>query len=158
MVHTPLSIARVTTDFTSANSAALQAITGLTIALPAQANTYSFHCAVQYSQATPSAGDQFGIAVLTTAPTNAMVSAIVDQLGGAAGTVSPGTLAGLTTTTPTAFVTFTPANNAIHAGFIDGTVEIPGSGASTFQLYVLNGTAANVIVVKRGSYCHLTGY
>jgi len=36
---------------------------------------------------------------------------------------------------------------------IDGSIEAMGGGTSTLQFYVTNGIVANVIVIKRGSYC-----
>ncbi len=146
----------VTTDFTSANSASLQAITGLTYALGSTAINVSFHCALAYSQATAVSGDQFGVGVITTAPTNVNVDGTVYTSTGAASSVTTATLNGLASTTPTSVVTFQPAVNAtIYNAFLDGTVETAGGGAATFNIYVLNGTAANVIVVKRGSYCSI---
>jgi hypothetical protein len=64
-------------------------------------------------------------------------------------------LYGLVTTTPTAVVTFQPAVTTVLGATLDGTLETAGGGAATFNVYVLNGTAANVIVIKRGSYCTL---
>jgi hypothetical protein len=64
-------------------------------------------------------------------------------------------LNGLVTTTPTAVVTFQPAVTTVLGATLDGTLETAGGGAATFNVYVLNGTAANVIVIKRGSYCTL---
>lgn len=151
-LRTPGNVARVTTDFTDANSAALQAITGLSFSLPAVAVNYSFHCSLMYSQATNVAGDQFGIGVITTAPTSASAFSTVNTNATA---VQYGVLTSLASTTPTAVVTFTPAVATVLGANLDGTVEISGSGASTFNIYVLNGTAANVIVVKKDSYCTL---
>jgi hypothetical protein len=141
-----------TSDFTSANASGLQAITGLSFPLGSTAQVFTFHCALMYSQATNVAGDQFGVAVITTAPTNVAASGEVWQ-NTTAGTSIPGVLATLSTTTPTAVVTFQPAVTGILRGTLDGTIETAGSGAATFNVYVTNGVAADVIVVKRGSYC-----
>jgi hypothetical protein len=142
-----------TSDFTSANSAALQAITGLSFPLGSTAQVFTFHCVLMYSQATNVAGDQFGVGVITTAPTNVNASGAVYTNTGAASPVSTGVLNGLTTTTPTAVVTFQPAVTSVLRAELDGTIETAGGGAATFNPYVLNGTAADVIVVKRGSQC-----
>jgi hypothetical protein len=139
-----------TSDFTSANSAALQAITGLSFPLGSTAQVFTFHCALMYSQATNVAGDQFGVGVITTAPTNVNASGSVYTNVTA---LQGGVLNGLATTTPTAVVTFQPAVTSILRAELDGTIETAGGGAATFNVYVLNGTAADVIVVKRGSYC-----
>lgn len=143
----------VVTDFTDANSAALQAITGLSYNLGTTAATWSFHCSLMYSQATNVAGDQFGIGVITTAPTNVSATGRAWTNTGAAAPVSAGVLTGLASTTPTAIVTFQPAVTTVLGAELDGTVETAGGGTSTLNMYVLNGTAADVIVVKRGSYC-----
>lgn len=147
---------RVTTDFTDANSASLQAIPGLAYSLPASAaQNISFSCMLMYSQATNVAGDQFGVGVLTTAPTSLSAAATVTTNATAS---QYGVLTGLTTTTPTSIVTFTPAVTTVLNAYIDGTAEIPASVSTTatqLQFYVLNGTAADVIVVKRGSFCTL---
>lgn len=145
-----------TSDFTSVNSAALQAITGLTFSLGSTAQVWSFHCSLMYSQGTASAGDQFGVGVITTAPTNVNVFGVAYTTTGAASAQATGNLLNLASTTPTAVVTFTPAVNAtVYGASLDGTIETAGSGAATFNAYVLNGTAANVMVVKRGSYCDI---
>jgi hypothetical protein len=144
---------RMTSDFTSANSAALQVITGLAFTLPATAANYSFHCAVGFTQATNVAGDQFGVASLTTAPTALQINlATVAQ---SINSVSFGVLSPIASTTPTQFTTFTPAITTLLGATWDGTIEVSGSGASTLQFYVLNGTAADVIVVKKDSFCTL---
>jgi len=144
-----------TSDFTSANSASLQAITGLTYGLGSTARNMSFHCSLMYSQATNVSGDQFGVGVITTAPTNVNVFGTAYTNTGAASPVSTGVLNGLASTTPTAVVTFQPAVTTVLGATLDGTVETAGGGAATFNIYVLNGTAADVIVVKRGSYCQI---
>lgn len=140
-------------DFTDANSASLQAITGLSYTLQAS-KTYSFVCSLMYSQATNVAGDQFGVGVITTAPANVNAFGQAFTNTGAAAPESVGVLNALTTTTPTAVVTLQPAVTTVLGATLRGTVET-GAGTSTFGPYVLNGTAADVIVIKRGSYCEL---
>ncbi len=147
-------LVRLASDFTDANSAGLQAITGLSFSLPSVAANYSYHCAVQYTQATPSANDQFGVASLTTAPTNLTMEGLVAQSGAVAVYAS----ATITNTTPTASVTFTPASAAILGAHFEGTIEAAGGGASTLQFYILNGTDADVITIKKDSYCVLFPY
>lgn len=145
--------AYVTADFTDANSAALQAITGLTFNVLPISRPWSFHCSIMYSQATPVAGDQFGVGFTVNAPANLSAFGTAYTNTGAASPVSTGVLTGLVTTTPTAIVTFQPAVATVLGATIDGTVEPPASGGGTLNFYVLNGTAANVIVIKRDSYC-----
>lgn len=145
--------AQLTSDFTSANASGLQLITGLSFSLPATySGNLSFHCGLQFSQATPVAGDQFGVALLTTAPTRMDAEAIAATNTTA---FTEGPLTNLTTTTPTAIVTFTEVASTKVPAFIDGTVQVAGSGAATLQFYVTNGTAGDVIVVGAGSYCSI---
>jgi hypothetical protein len=140
------------TSFTSANASGLQLITGL--ASPVYPSGFvgniAFHCGIGFSQATPVAGDQFGIAVLTTAPTR------VDAVGMVATNTTAfaeGPLTNLTSTTPTSIVTFTEVASTVVPAFLDGSVQLSGAGAAQIQFYVTNGTAANVIVVAPDSYC-----
>jgi hypothetical protein len=157
---TPVQAGRkafVTTDFTDANASGLQAITGLTFNLSTVAQSFVFHCSLRYSQATASASDQFGVGVITTAPISVNVFSSTYTNVGAASPVTTGVLSLLNTSTPTSVVTFTPGASAtIFGAYLDGTVETTGGGTSTFNIYVTNGTAANVIIIKRGSYCEVT--
>lgn len=138
--------------FTSANASGLQAITGLSFALPNAVNNFSFYCHLMYSQATPSANDQFGVASLTTAPTNLVADAEVYTNITAVFYGYPGNIS---VNTPVAILAFTPAVTNVLSADIHGTIETAGGGASTLQFYVTNGTAADVIVIQRGSYCQL---
>jgi hypothetical protein len=150
---------RLVSDFTSSSGVgtALQA-TGISVPLPSTAKNYTFHCVVMYSQATNVAGDQFGIGLITTAPTFASALGAAFTNTGAASPQTTGVLTGLASVTPTAVVTFQPAVTSVLGAYLDGTVETSGSGASTFNLYVANGVAADVIVVKRDSACVLLPY
>lgn len=140
------------TAFTDANASGLQAITGLSFTFPSTfVGPVAFHCGLGYSEATPAAGVGFGLAVLTTAPTR--VDAVQITGSAAAGTQISGPITNLTTTTPTAFGTVTPGSTVVYHGFIDGTAQLAGSGAATLQLYIQQGTAANVVVIAAGSYC-----
>jgi len=147
------NVAILTSDFTDSNASGLQVITGLAITFPAIAKNYSFHCSLSYSEATPIASDQFGVASLTTAPTNLKAQAHVTTTEGAAAAQTTGNSGNITTTTPTSIVTFTPVGTGEKPVEIDGAIEVAGGGVSILQIYVTNGTAADVIVIKRGSYC-----
>ncbi len=141
----------LTTDFTDANASGLQAITGLSFTLPTSfVGNLTFHCSLIYSQATGSASDQFGVGVLTTAPTRLDASANVPIT---ASTVNFGALANLTTTTPTSIISFTGPSATPLPAYIDGSVQLPGGGSQVLQFYVTNGTAANVIKILAGSNC-----
>ena len=145
----------VTTDFTDSTSATLVAITGLSYTLPLGAINTSFHCSLNFSQATAAVSDAFGVGVVTTAPTN--VSANGVSFSGAATAPTAGTLTGLASTTPTAIVTFTPALTAtVYNATLDGTVEYPGNATQgVLNFYVSTATGGDNFVVKRGSYCTL---
>jgi hypothetical protein len=140
-------------DFTSANASGLQAIAGLNCAflnenaIPANA---SFTCKLIYSQATNVAGDQFGVGFSNTI-TNFNAWGSVATNTGAATPFTTGVATGIVSNTPTAVVTFQPGNTGLNIAEIDGTLE--AGTAATFQLYVANGTAADVILIKRSSYC-----
>lgn len=143
----------LTAAFTDANAAGLQVITGLSFALGTVARNWSFHCSLTYSQATPAAGDQFGVASLTTSPTNLHAWAHVITTEGAVAVQTTGDSGNITNTTPTSIVTFTPVGAGIKQAEIDGSIETAGTTATTLQFYVTNGTAANVIAIARDSYC-----
>jgi hypothetical protein len=141
-------------DFTSANASGLQAITGLGCAIPVMSSVSlptSFNCPIMYSQATASAGDQFGVNYSGTI-TNFNAWGNVATNTGAATPFTTGTALAIASNTPTSVVTFTPGSTGLYIANINGTVEAANS-SGTLQLYVTNGTAANVIVVKRSSYC-----
>jgi hypothetical protein len=139
-------------DFTSANASGLQAITGLNCVLPGTglAINSSFTCSIMYSQATNVAGDQFGVGY-TGGVTNFNAWANVATNTGAATPFTTAAVTGIVSNTPTSVVTFQPGNTGLNVADIHGTIESANNG--TFQLYVTNGTAADVIVVKRSSYC-----
>jgi hypothetical protein len=139
--------------FTDANASGLQAITGLSFALGTVARNWSFHCSLTYSEATPIASDQFGVASLTTSPTNLHAWAHVITTEGATAAQTTGDSGNITNTTPTSIVTFTPVGTGVKQTELDGTIEAAGSTATTLQFYVANGTAADVIVIARDSYC-----
>lgn len=142
-------------DFTSANASGLQAITGLSCLIATGvggvALNSTFQCNIMYSQATNVASDQFGVGY-TGSVTNFNAWGNVATNTGAATPFTSGTATAIASNTPTAVVTFQPGNTGLNIAQITGTIE-PTGGAGTFQLYVTNGTAADVIVVKRDSYC-----
>lgn len=139
--------------FTDSNASGLQVITGLSFALGTVARNWSFHCSLTYSEATPIAGDQFGVASLTTSPTNLHAWAHVITTEGATAAQTTGDSGNITNTTPTSIVTFTPVGTGVKQAEIDGSIETAGTTATTLQFYVTNGTAADVIVIARDSYC-----
>lgn len=143
---------RVTADFTDASSTALQTITGLSWVLPLNtATTYTFRCEILYSQATAAVSDTFGIQAASLAPTNIMAKGDVAT---SAAVVAFGNLPTLNTTTATSFVTFTPsAITTVWNARFAGMIENPSGVANTINIMVSQSTAANLITIKRGSYC-----
>jgi hypothetical protein len=143
-------------DFTSANASGLQAITGLSCTLN---NAFSagivpvasFVCQLVYSQATNVASDQFGVGYSGGSVTNFSAWGSVATNTGAATPFTTGAAIAIVANTPTAVVTFQPGNTGVDIAQVYGTLETAATG--TLQLYVTNGTAADVIVVKRDSYC-----
>jgi hypothetical protein len=140
----------VTTNFTTSGvGTALEAITGLSITVPAVAANWSFHCHLAYSQAVGAAAVAFGIQAATNNPTNIFATG---EMYTAAGTVTTGILATLTTTTATNIVSGTPGAQATN--FICdlyGTCEL-GATANTIKILVSTATAADLVTVLRGSY------
>lgn len=143
--------AKLTADFTDANAAGAQNIPALQFFLPAgPAQSWYIRCTVQASQATQVA-DNFGIQ-FGTAPTNGAFSGWM-QTGATAG--AGGTPAsGISGTSNTNIVTFTPSGSGVFGGYFDGIVELPATTVGTqVNITVTQGTAADVIVVKRDSGC-----
>ena len=137
-------------DWTDASSASAQNIPGLVMVLPAaQAGPWSIECNLWYSQAT-NVADNFGVQ-FSVSPTNA-------QVGGWAFTnataIAAGTPATITNANATNVVAFTPAVATVLNARISGFVENAAAGAdNTVVINVTQSTAADVIVIKRGSSC-----
>ena len=149
------NLVRVASNFTTANNANLQAITGLSWTLPAVAGNYSFHAKLTYSIATAVVAVAFGIQVVTNAPTNVFANGTQQITVGPPATFTTGTLATLTTTTATAIVTGTPGATATnYVVELDGTIELPAS-ANTIQLMVSTAAGADAVTVLRGSFAYL---
>lgn len=147
---------RVATNFTTAANTNLQTITGLTWNLPAVATSYSFHCALSYSQGTANAAVAFGIQAATNAPTNIFANGTQQITVGPPATTVTGTLATLSTTTATAIVTGTPGATATnYVAELDGTIENPAS-VNVINIMTSTATAADAVTVLRGSYCSIT--
>lgn len=146
---------RVTTDFTLAANTSLQAITGLSWTMPANtALNVGFSCHLLYSQATAAVADQFGIQDVTVAPTSLMAKA---QAYISASTFTAANVPALTTTTATPIVTFTPtAITTIWNADIDGMIEQPSNAStSVVQIMAQQSNAADLLTVKRGSFCRV---
>jgi len=140
----------VTANFTTSGvGTALEAITGLTITVPAVAANWTFHAHLAYSQAVGTAAVAFGIQAVTNNPTNCFATG---EMFTAAGTVITGTLATLTTTTATNVVSGTPGATATN-NVVDlyGTCELAAS-ANTIRILTSTATAADTVTILRGSY------
>jgi hypothetical protein len=149
------NIARVASDFTTAANTSLQTITGLSWSLPAIAASYSFHCALSYSQGTAAASVAFGIQAATNSPTNIFANGAQQVTVGPPATENNGTVPTLTTTAATSIVSGTPgAIGTNYVVMLDGTIENPAL-VNTINIMVSTGTAADAVTVKRGGYCTL---
>lgn len=145
----------VTADFTTAANTNLQTITGLSYTMPAsRATVASFHCSLNWSQATGTAAVAFGIQGATTAPTNINANATSFTSTTAETT---GTLNGLATTTATNVVSVAPsAITTIWKAEMDGTIEAPSNASPTVVNWMVStATSGDAVTVKRGSYCSL---
>jgi len=146
---------QVASDFTTAANTSLQTITGLSYTFPVStALKLSFHCALNYSQATGTAAVAFGIQGATTAPNS------IDANGTeytSATVFTAGTLNSLATTTATNIVSATPsAITTIWKTELDGTVDVPSNASPTvLNFMVSTATSGDAVTVKRGSYCQL---
>lgn len=141
---------RLTSDLTLAANTSLQAIFSWTF--PATAINYNFHCSLDYSQATAAASNAFGIQAATNAPTNIRASGIVYT---AAGVSTSGTLSTLSSTTATNILTFTPsATGTVFTAVLEGQLEL-GASANTVNIMASQSNAADLLTIKRGSYCQL---
>jgi hypothetical protein len=148
----PVAKAQVASDFALAGNTSLQAITGLSFTVLANTVNYSFHCSIDYSQATAAVSDAFGIQIATNAPTNVKASGIVYTSSAAATT---GVLSTLSTTTATNIVTFTPSTiGTVFTAVLNGTIELPAT-PHTINFMASQSNSADLLTIKRGSYCQL---
>ncbi len=144
-------IAFVNADFTDGSGVTtLQNIPRLQFALPAsQGVAFKIDCDLFYSQAT-NVADSFGIQ-FSNSPTNA-------EFGGwmftNATAIAAGPAANITNATATAVLTGTPAVSTVLDAHMGGiTEQASNTTDTTVNISVSQTTAANVIVVRRGSAC-----
>lgn len=161
--HGYTKVVRVTTNFTTANNANFQIITGLNWKMmPNVAINARFDCYLTLSQATAAVSDSLGIQAINVAPTNIFGTGQAEITIGAAAlpdSLKYGTLATLTTTTATAIVTFTPSAIATNYNAeLHGMIENPSNTAlNNIAIEVKTTTGADAITVLQGSYCSLSG-
>lgn len=141
---------KLTADFTDANAAGAQNIPALAFYLPAGvAATYHIDCTIAYSQGT-AASDTFAIQ-FGTAPTAVMIGGVAFTNATASAAGTPSTTANTSSNT---VVAFTPAVTTVLWARLDGYVEVASNAVDTLvNVQVSQGTAANVIVIKRDSGC-----
>jgi predicted RecA/RadA family phage recombinase len=143
-------------DFTTAANTNLQAITGLTWTIPANtALNIPFSCHILWSQATAANAVSFGIQDVTVAPTRIDVGGVM-VVSATTGTAwQSGTLVALNSTTATAIVTGTPsAITTTWQAELHGVIEAPSNASSSaINIMVKTANSANVVSVKRGSFC-----
>jgi hypothetical protein len=146
----------LTADWTDASSAALQTISGFTFTLPASlAQNVPFACHIMYTQATQ-VSDSFGVQSATYAPTRIDAYGTMSTGGVGVGAPRFGVLTDLTTTTATAVVTATPTVATVNHVELWGLFQnASNAGTNAFNIMVSQSTAADVIVVKAGSWCRV---
>lgn len=140
-------------DFTLAANTSLQTV--LSWSLPAnQAVNASFHCSLNYSQATANVAMAFGIQGATVTPTNINANGTLYTSTTA---LTTGTLNGLNTTTAANIVSATPSATAtVFKAELDGTVEEPSNAsAPVINIMASQSNSGDLVTVKRGSYCTL---
>lgn len=137
-------------DFTDANASGAQNIPALTFYLPAGiAQTYHIDCDINFSQAT-AAADSFNVQ-FSTAPTAVAIGGIAATNATA---FAAGTPNATVDTATHVVVAFTPAVATVLYAHIGGYVEVASGAADVLvNIQVVQGTAANVIVIKRDSGC-----
>lgn len=149
----PSFVRVATSDFTTAANTNLQAITGLAWTMPAStAINVPFSCFLQYSIATAAVAVSFGIQDVSVAPTAINAQGLQYTSATAA---TEGTLVNLASTTATAIVTATPsAVTTVWMAQLHGMIEQPSNASSSaINIMVKTATAADVVSVKRGSFC-----
>jgi hypothetical protein len=106
-----------------------------------------------YSQATAAVSDNIGFLAATNAPTNLVANG---KAYTSASAFTFGTSGNVTTTTATNIVTFTPSvTGSVFAVDLDGQLENPAA-ANTFNVMASQSNSADILTIKRGSFCTLT--
>lgn len=145
----------VITDFTTASSTSLQAITGLTWTVPANtALNIPFICHLTYNQASGTAAVAFGLQDVTVSPTNIGAQATMQTNTTA---FTSGALVALSSTTATAIVSASPnATGTDYTAQLSGLIEAPSNASSTaINILVSTATSGDAVTVREGSFCRL---
>lgn len=154
----PSNIVRLDAAFTDANASGLQNITGLSWTMPANmAVIWPFHCRLVVNQNTAAVVDTIGIQDVTVAPTYIQATGVAETALTAAAFGDLG--AGLTTTTATGILSFTPGAIGTNLTvLIDGIINQPSNASSSvIQMMIQQATAADTIIVQKGSFCSFGG-
>ena len=142
---------RVRTDFKTQNPGR-HAIAGLSWQLPPAALTYSFHCALSYSENGSASAVAFGI---EASPGSAIHLFANGTLQTAATTFAGGTLADIKLGGVAEVVSGTPsALRTDYIASLDGTIE-NGDSADSVSITVRAANDSSVVTIRRGSYCQL---
>jgi hypothetical protein len=142
---------RVRSDFRT-QTPGPQAIAGLNWQLPPAALTYSFHCALSYSESGSASAVAFGVEARPGSPVHLFANG---SLQTAATVFSGGTLADRKRRGVVEVVSGTPS--ALRTDFtatLDGTIE-NGDAADSVSITVGAANGSSVVTIRRGSYCQL---
>ena len=142
---------RVSSDFRT-QAAGLQSIAGLTWQLPAAALTYSFHCALSYSETGIVSAVTFGIGATQGSPVHLFANGNMQTgatafSGGTLADMKPGAAAGIVSGTPSAL-------KSDFTATLDGTIE-NGPAGDSVNIKVGAANASSAVTIRRGSYCQL---
>jgi len=144
----------VATDFTTSGvGTALEPITGLSMTVPAStALVVPFSCKIIYSQAVGNAAVAIGVQSVTVSPNNITAEGILYTDATAS---TEGSLATLASTTATAVVSASPAATATnYVALLSGLLDAPSNASSSvFRILVSTATAADLVTIRKSSYC-----
>lgn len=145
------STVNLTNDFTSSSSTNFQN-TGLGWTMEAgYVQAVPFTCYIMYSQAIQ-VSVSFGIQDVTVAPSHLDA---MGWMGTSTTNQTMGSLINLTTTTATAIVTASPTTGNINNVVLSGVIQQAyNTSSSAINIMVKQATAADVVIIKSGSYCH----
>lgn len=142
----------VAADFTDANSASAQNIPALQFNVPSvnQALVWTLNCELGYSQAT-AAADSFNVQ-FSVAPSAQMIGGIMATNATA---YASGTPNSTSDTSTHVVVTGTPAVTSVLYAHVGGSFKMAANTPTVLNIQVLQGTGANVIVIKALSTCFI---
>jgi len=114
--------------------------------------TYSFHCALSYSEAGVPSAVTFGIEATQRSPVHLFANGNIQT---AAAAFAGGTLAGMKSESTVEIVSGIPsALNTNFTATLDGTIENSGA-ADSVNIKAGAANPSSVVTIRRGSYCQL---